>query len=328
MRNILAILLLAAFITACGSTATQPTAVVENDVEDGESANLVETDVVIVGGDDENSSALTDEAPVNSTGEATGNRASQAQTTENFPTDEVGIPDGDVAVTPTLERTPVGVTLPNAVTSADGSLTVNVPEGWFGQSDADNTVIVSNEEALTSGDLAGLESGQAIMRVGVIPREEFEATDLGLSELVQQIGDEAASSLEASAATFGEAAEADINGLPSVTITGSVTVEDQPSDIHIILIDRQEDEVIVQLVMFTANGESVEFEGTAQEVAGSAQVEAMSGTEEADTGEGAAGGTAEVSADNIEEASTAQSTGTPAAGTSGTEGDATEEAGS
>lgn len=330
MRNILAILLLTLFITACGTTATQQGTTVA-DTENEETENLLTNEVEIIGGDDEDSSLLTEEADAVETQETDANTESQAAATENFSTDEVGIPDGDVAVTPTLEQTPVGVTLPNAVTSADGSLTVSYPEGWFGQSQSGNTVIVSNDEVLASNsDLQAVSSGQALMLVGTIPRDQLEESNMGLNEMAQQIGESLSASFEASGATFGEPAEGEINGLPSVTLTGSITVEEQPSDIHIVLIDQQGDEVIVQLVLITASGESEQFEGTAQEVAGSAQIEAAPGTEEMDAGEGAAGGTAEISADNLEEAENAEITPSPDAGdgTPDAEGDETEEAGS
>lgn len=204
---------------------------------------------------------------------------SQIAGTENVPTDD------DVAVTPTLQATPLGGNLPGTATSADGTIRVSYPDDWFAQSESGNTVIISNDETLaTTTDIQTVESGQAVMLVGTIPREQFEQSNMGLNEMAQAIGDSLSTSFGEEGATFGEPAEGEINGFPSVTLTGTVTNEEQPSDLHIILVDREQDNVILQLVLLAANGESEQFEGTAQEVAGSVGIDAADasdGTEDA-----------------------------------------------
>jgi hypothetical protein len=202
-----------------------------------------------------------------------------ASTTQQVATEEAGdIPN-------VRNETPTGLDLPQSTTSDDGTLTVSYPNGWFARSgEGGNTVVISNTEGLAStADMEAIESGQAIMMVTTIPREVFEESNVGLNDMARTISDDFAAAIGSSGATFGDPAEGELNGFPSVTLTGSVTHNEQPSDLHIILVDREEDNVILQLVLLAANGESEQFEGTAQEVAGSVTLQTTDGTEEFDT---------------------------------------------
>jgi hypothetical protein len=189
----------------------------------------------------------------------------------------------EVSMTPTLNQTPVGLNLPNSTSSSDGALMVGYPDGWFGQAQGGMVTVSNQGEASEVTDLQTMQAGQAVITLSLIPREQFEQTGMSLSEMAETLAETLTTTANAEGATFGDPAEGEINGLPSVTLTGTTTTGGTPMDMQIILVDRENDNVIVQAILLTANGESEGFEGTAQEIVGSVRVDSeIVGTEEAD----------------------------------------------
>lgn len=172
-----------------------------------------------------------------------------------------------------------GSNLPQTITSNDGRLTMNYPEGWTATSQFGSTInFASSAELTDSDDMNSVPAGQVMVIADANSMENMP--DMSLTELASMMS----TSIAGENGSLGEPTEFDLNGKQAVSLTGRITPQDAEVGAYILLVEDTANNVILSFVAAAAPGEEGNHVDTVRAMASSATFTAAAeATEEADT---------------------------------------------
>ena len=176
---------------------------------------------------------------------------------------------------PTAAPTPELVRLSEPLVSSDGSVLLLYPDGWTAASEGGTILLASDEVLLSDNAPDGLESGEVVMVINITTRGE---SDLSAGLSLTEIAEVVINSLNNTGTlNSGDVQEFTLAGQPSASFTGTIRFEDSITGIYVLLMDRPQDNLFIDIFASTAPGEEIRLREIVNAIAASTEVRESGG---------------------------------------------------